>query len=203
MNSIYFFYNIFSLQELILKFNNKNLSNLVIIDKFVLFKPQPKDSENNLNIVSNDLRYIFEFLTNTKVIKSFNNKFICFTKLSNYQSLNVLLYLSYLIFSKFTLTLENINFDLNFPVIQYIQNSITIGKTKNDKNFKCYFDIKFNSGLDFVFLSDNEYLSYLAIEFYIRIIYKKKKNKILFFFYRQLMFLSLIGQKYFLLYKKK
>jgi len=80
MNSIYFFYKIFNLQELVLKFNNLHYDNIITLEKCILFKPQPKEVENDLNVISNDLRYIFEFLTNSKVTKSINKKFICFNK---------------------------------------------------------------------------------------------------------------------------
>jgi hypothetical protein len=198
MNSIYFFYKIFNFQELILKFNNLHYNNIITLEKCILFKPQPKDNENNLNIISNDLRYIFEFLTNSKVTKSINKKFICFNKVCRTKSFAILSFLSYLIFTRFNIILESSKFDVNFPVIQRKRryNKILFENVRN-----C-FDIKFNNGVDLAFLSDNEYISYLATNFYIRYIFSKKGKKNSFIYFRQLVYLSLVGNKYCLILKK-
>lgn len=198
MNSIYFFYKIFNFQELILKFNNLHYDNIIALEKCILFKPQPKETENNLNVISNDLRYIFEFLTNSKITKSINKKFICFNKVCQSKSFNLLFYLSYLVFTRSNIVLESSKFDINFPVIQKKRryNKILFENVKN-----C-FDIKFNNGVDLTFLSDNEYISYLATNFYIRFIFNKKSKKNSFVYFRQLIYLSLVGNKYCLILKK-
>lgn len=198
MNSVYSFYKIFSFQELILKFNNSDYNNVITLEKCILFKPQPKETENNLNIISNDLRYIFEFLTNSKIAKSINKKFICFNRVSKTKTFNILFYLSYLIFTRSNIILESSKFDINFPVIQ---RKGRYNKTLFE-NAKNYFDIKFNNGIDLAFLSDNEYISYLATNFYIRYIFGKKNKKSSFVYFRQLIYLSLVGNKYCLILKK-
>lgn len=197
MKSTCIFYNIFSLQELVLKFNNLQTNNIITLEKSILFKPQPKDTENNLNEISNDLRYVFEFLTNTKITKFHNTKFICKRTVPYKQTIKNFLYLSYLIYSRCNIILENLKFDSSFPVIQRKKKS-KIALFDNSKN---YFDLKFNNGLDLAFLSDNEYISHLKVDFYMRLIFKQKKIKNIFIYYKQLVYFSLIGAKYCLLLK--
>src|SRR5690606_32776967 len=146
--SIYFFYKIFNLQELVLKFNNLHYDNIITLEKCILFKPQPKEVENDLNVISNDLRYIFEFLTNSKVTKSINKKFIFFNKFFHNNRFNLIFYLIYLVFTISNISLESLKFYINFPVIQKKKryNKILFENVKN------YFDIKFNNGVDLAFL---------------------------------------------------
>jgi hypothetical protein len=198
MKSICFFYKSFVYQELALKLNSFIMEDITVIKKCLVFKPKPKDVANDFNSPNNDLRYVFEFLTKIKVVKSYNSKLICSNLISQKQTINILLSFSYLIFTKTQLTLENSKLDSHFPVIQKrIKGLNVISHTKN------YLDLKFNNGLDLAFLSDNEYVSYIPVEFYIRWIFSLPKINKNLFYYKQLLALSVSGLKYSLIYKKK
>lgn len=203
MNSVSFFYNIFINQELILKLNILDLKKQCNLKKCIIFKPNDIDNNSKaLSNVNNDLRYLFEFLTNTKIIKAINNNFVTKLLLNKNKCHELFIYFSYLIFSRSNFVLESKIFEYSYPILEK-PNKIEDLTSKRQKNF---FDIHFRNGLNLPFLSDNEYISWLSADFYIRFIFKRSLTKDLFFELKQKLYLSLCGLKFILIhnnYKKK
>lgn len=198
MNMVSFFYNIFSKQELILKLNTLNFNKQLSLQKCIVFKPgKTNNNLKELHNVSNDLRYILEFLTNTKINKAINNNFIINLKLNKTKSYNLFLYLAYLVFTRSNFILESKVLEYNYPILQ------KSNKIKNliNKKYKNYFDIQFKNGLNLPFLSDNEYISWLSSNFYIRFIFKHLTDTEFFFELKQKLFISLIGLKFIIIKK--
>lgn len=196
MNSVSFFYNIFTNQEFILKLNTLDSKKMFQFQKCILFKPvKLKDDAKELQNVANDLRYILEFLTNTKVNKAINDQYICKIKVNKNKAYELFLYFTYLIFTRYNFILETKGFESDYPVLQKLNKVSNLANNKS----KNYFDIKFSNGINLTFLSDNEYVSWLSVNFYIRFIFKKTVIIDQFFELKQYLYMSLLGFKFILL----
>lgn len=159
------FYNTFLNQELILKFNTLDFNKQISLDKCKVYVIK----EDKLQNVSCDLRYLLEFLTNTKIRKSKQDDLLINIKINKKECYNLFLYFTYLIYVRSSSILGSKFLEYNYPVLQK-SNKV---KKLISKRYKSYFDITFKSGLNLPFLSDNDYISNLASEFSIRFIFKR------------------------------
>lgn len=205
MNMIFFFYNIFNTQELVLKFNNLNFKNIVNFKKVIVFN-RNETNENKEKIEENkntdilDYIHTFEFLTNIKVVKSKNEGFKSVLKLKKEKSLNVLLILNFLIFNNFTFISENESLEKFCPILNRKQKK---KKKSILKLYKNYVDLEFRNGLDFSFLSKNEFLMTNYMTFFLRIVFNKQLKTEKYILIKELLWLSASGIKYVILNTNK
>lgn len=197
MNSVSFFYKVFAKQELILKLNNVHFNKQIDLLKCLVFK-KVKSGDNDkksLQNVNNDLRYVLEFLTNSKINNATGGEFSIKINL-NFESLcNLFLCFSYLIFSRSNFVLESKSFEHNYPKIKKVHTSRSLSNKKTID----YLDINFTDGFNLNFLSDNSYTSYVNFnQFSLRFVFKHLSTDN-FFQLKQYLYLSVIGFKFVLI----